>query len=116
MKGFQNLPVRQSEHKYREVFESFGDAVFLADEDSVKIIDANRRAEKLLGCARSEILGHRQSHFLPSLDQGGTNFEESIESELVRPDGSSLAVWINSTQLTVYERPLVLRLCQELTS
>jgi hypothetical protein len=43
------------------------------------------------------------------------SFEESIESELVRPDGSSLAVRINSTQLTACKRPLVLRLCQELT-
>src|ERR1022692_4143554 len=40
--------MRESEHKYRQVFECLGDAVFLTDEFSGKIIDTNRRAETLL--------------------------------------------------------------------
>ena len=99
------------EHKYRQVFECLGDAVFLTDEFSGKIIDTNRRAETLLGCVRSEILGRKQSYFLPSLSHL-RNFGESVESEIVFPDGSSLSVRINSTRLTVYDRSLVLTLCQ----
>jgi len=106
--------MRESEHKYRQVFECLGDAVFLSDEYSGKIIDTNCRAETLLCCSRSEILGSRQSRFLPSLDQGTTNFTQSVQSELVRPDGSPLQVEIHSTRLTVYDRPLVLRLCHEI--
>ena len=105
---------RESEQKYRQFFECLGGAVFLADQRSGKIIDTNRRAETMLGCGRSEIMGRRQSHFLPSLDQG-PNFAESVESELIRPDGSPLPVRINSMHLTVYNRPLVLRLCEEFT-
>src|ERR1019366_3910278 len=101
------------EHKYRQVFECLGDAVFLTDEFSGKTIDTNRRAETLLGCSRSEILGRRQSHFLPSLDQG-MSFTESVISEMARADGSLLPVRISSTRLTVYDRPLVLRLCHEM--
>src|ERR1039457_3589911 len=108
--------MRESEHKYRQVFECLGDAVFLADEQSGKIIDTNHRAETMLGCSRSEILGRRQSHFLPSLDKVGTNAAESFESEMIRPNGPPLPVRINTTRLTVYDRPLVLRLCQELTN
>ena len=106
--------MRESEHKYRQVFECLGDAVFLADEATGKIIDTNHGAEALLGCSRSEILGHRQAQFLPSLEPAGTNFAESVETELIRPDGSPLPVQIKSTRLTVYDRPLVLRLCHGL--
>src|SRR5206468_462587 len=49
--------MRQSEHKYRELFECLSEAAFLADEQSGKIIDVNRRAQTLLGCSRAEILG-----------------------------------------------------------
>src|SRR6185503_2245505 len=56
--------MRQSEHKYRELFECLGDAAFLADEKSGKIIDTNRRAVELLGCAREGIIGCGQSQFL----------------------------------------------------
>jgi len=45
--------LRESEHMYRQVFECLGDAVFLADEQSGRIVDANRRALALLGCQRS---------------------------------------------------------------
>src|SRR5208282_4097939 len=39
--------MRESEHKYREVFEHLGEAAFLADAASGKIIDTNRCAEKM---------------------------------------------------------------------
>src|SRR5580698_3590432 len=56
--------MRQSEHKYRELFECLSDAAFLADAQSGKIIDTNHSAETLLGCSRAEILGRNQSQFL----------------------------------------------------
>ena len=44
--------MRESEHKYRELFECLADAAFLADAKSGKIIDTNRCAETMLGCGR----------------------------------------------------------------
>jgi DNA-binding NtrC family response regulator len=71
--------MRESEHKYREVFEHLGEAAFLADAASGKIIDTNRCAEKMLGCARSDILGRKQTQFLAASDQAtlpdGASFE-----------------------------------------
>jgi len=107
--------MREAKQDYRQIFECLGGAVFLADEHSGEIIDANRCAETMLGCGRSEIMERRQSHFLPSLDQG-TNFAESVASELIRPDGSPLPVLIYSLRLTVHDRPIVLRLCVEFTT
>jgi PAS domain S-box-containing protein len=111
--------MRQSEYKYRELFESLADAAFLADEESGKIIDTNRCAEIMLGCARAEILGRKQSQFL-ALDQactteGGTKTTVSCECKMICADGSSLPVEVRTTRLTLYDRPLVLRLCHDLS-
>ena len=111
--------MRQSEYKYRELFESLSDAAFVADEQSGKIIDTNRCAETLLGCPRSEILGRKQSQFL-ALEQARA-LEAAIrttvacECEMVRADGSSLPVEVRATRLTLYGRALMLRLCHDVS-
>jgi len=111
--------MRQSEHKYRELFESLSDAAFLADEESEKIIDTNRCAEILLGCPRAEILGQKQSEFLV-LDKDlpiEVRIQPRIacECDLIRVDGSSLKVEVRAARLTLYGRALVLRLCRDLS-
>jgi PAS domain S-box-containing protein len=114
--------MRQSEYKYRELFECLGDAAFLADEQTGKIIDANRRAETVLGRNRTDILGHNQAEFL-ALDRarlrGGISIPGSpmstiFECELIRTDGAVIPVEVRATQLTLYGHELVLRICHEL--
>jgi PAS domain S-box-containing protein len=114
--------MRQSEHKYRELFECLGDAAFLADETAGKIIDTNRRAEAVLGCTRSGILGHKQSEFL-TLDkapiangapEANASVPVTFQCEMIRTDGTTVPVEVRATRLTLYERKLVLRLCREL--
>lgn len=106
--------MRQSEHKYRELFESLEDAAFLTDEQSGKIIDVNRRAQTLLKRPRGEILGRPQSAFLSPAksddvpDVGAAAFDHV----LIGLDGSTLQVHVHATKLTLYKRSLVLRLCR----
>ncbi|HEU5397469.1 MAG TPA: response regulator [Verrucomicrobiae bacterium] len=111
--------MRQSEHKYRELFECLDDAAFLADEKTGKIIDSNRAAEKLLGRTRGEILGRKHSDFLApgsaSLPSGDLPLSETqkqpINSLMVRADQGPVPVSLRATRLTLYGRPLVLWLC-----
>lgn len=114
--------MRESEYKYRELFESLNDAAFLADEATGKIIDSNRRAEKLLGRTRGEIIGRKQSQFL-ALDAAHTHDGApkpdaaaalAFECELIHADGSRIPVFVHATRLKLYSRPLVLRLCHAL--
>ena len=111
--------MRQSEYKYRELFESLSDAAFVADEQSGKIIDTNRCAEILLGCPRSEILGHKQSQFLalgPARPlEADIKTTVACECQMIRADGSLLPVGVRATRLTLYGRELVLRLCHDLS-
>jgi PAS domain S-box-containing protein len=105
--------MRESEHKYRQLFESLGEAAFLADEKSGKVIDTNRCAEKMLGCKRTEILGRKQSQFVTVLEKAMVNHTLPFEGLMIRPDGRRLPVHVNVTKLTIHDYPLVLWLCHE---
>jgi PAS domain S-box-containing protein len=52
--------LRESEKKYRTIIESASDAIVIVDIESGKIIDVNKKAEKLTGHSRKELIG--QSH------------------------------------------------------
>ena len=109
--------MRQSEHKYRELFECLGDAAFLADEQSGKIIDVNRRALEVLGCAREGIIGCRQSQFLAGIGNTRppmkTGNSIGTDYQLLPVSGPPVPVAVRKTPLNLYGRALVLRLCRE---
>jgi CheY-like chemotaxis protein len=105
--------MRESEHKYRELFECLSDAAFLVEEQSEKIIDVNRSAERLLGCNRGEILGRKHPQFLALnvVPPPGAAFK----SKLIRASGATVPVEVRITRLNLYGRALALRLCHEIT-
>ena len=112
--------MRQSEHKYRELFECLSDAAFLADEKSAKIIDTNHSAETMLGCNRGEIVGKKLPQFLSLEDTrvwgGATGVDTKagnvFECDLKCTDGKVVPVEVHVSRLTLYGRNLILRLCR----
>jgi len=104
--------MRQSEHKYRVLFESLGDAAFLVDEESGRVLDVNPRAGEILGYQRGEMLGSNQFVFL-ALDRTSVNSAKPVESAMICSDGNTVPVFIHNSWLTLYGRKLVLRLCRE---
>lgn len=106
--------MRESEHKYREVFECLADAAFLADAHTGKIIDTNRCAERMLGCGRGEILGRKISQILAVLDKAGADDTAPFECAMTLANGSARPVRVHTTKLTIHGHPLILRLCRDL--
>ena len=113
--------VRHSERKYRQLFESLGVGALVADQQTGKIIDANHRMETLLDCDRSKVLEGKQTKFL-GLDKARILESPSeanahttrLECELIRPDGVTMPVSVRATELTLYDRPMNLWLCEKL--
>lgn len=114
--------MRQSEHKYRELFESLGDGAFLSDEATDKVLDTNRKAEHMVGCPRSQIIGHPQTQFLTlnkvrpvaGTQQSDPYYTIAFECQLLPRTETPFWVEVRSTRITLYDRPLVLRLCHDL--
>ena len=61
----------ESERRYRTLFESAGDAIFLLQES--RIIDCNSRTLEVFGCSREQIVGLPISRFHPLLQPDGSD-------------------------------------------
>jgi len=57
--------LRESEERYRTVFEKSNDAYLIADPRIMRIVDCNCQAEKLTGYSRRELLSMRADKIVP---------------------------------------------------
>ena len=77
----------QSEKRYRILFETANDALFLLEGD--RIVDCNRKALEMFGCAGEEILGSCPWDFSADVQHDGSLSRERITEFLDRASGGS---------------------------
>lgn len=115
--------LKESEDKYRKLFEDANDAIFLADAQTGKILDANRQAERLIGLPRKEMIGMDQTKlhppeeaesykekFLDTVKQAINSRDSlapSIEAEVINTKGERIQVYINASMLEIGERKVI---------
>jgi PAS domain S-box-containing protein len=117
--------MRESESKYRNLFEHLSDAAFLVDVETGRILDTNGQGERLLGRTRGEIMGMNQSK-LYSPDEEEEQRErfatyarqerpEDYESEITRKDGRRVPVRISGVPSILHGRKLILEFIRDMT-
>ena len=107
--------LRESEERYRELFENARDAMYVHGLDGT-YISVNHAAEKLSGYTREEIIGHNFSEFIPGehiinvrnrfcgkLAQKG---ETTYEVEVIAKDGRRVPVEVSSR--AIYENGVII--------
>lgn len=97
--------LRESEERYRELFENARDATYVHDLDG-RYTSVNRAAEKLSGYTRAEILGKTFTNFVAPEDIENIReqlcrklvdeAETSYETEVITKDGRRVAVEVSS--------------------
>lgn len=118
--------MRESQRKYRTLFESANDAILVACAGSGKILDANRKAERLLGMPREDILGlhHTRLHPPAHREKALSLFEADAESAGDRPvrdifvlhrDGTQIPVEISPSLIEFQGKPCILGLFRDVT-
>jgi PAS domain S-box-containing protein len=107
--------LRESEERYRELFENSKDAIYVHDL-SGRYVSLNRAAEKLSGFSRDEIIGRHFSNFVAPRDlkQARTNLckkldlegETTYEIDLVTKDRRRVPVEVVSRLIYENGRPV----------
>ncbi|HEX6719199.1 MAG TPA: PAS domain S-box protein [Pyrinomonadaceae bacterium] len=97
--------LRESEERYRELFENAKDAIYVHDLEGT-YLKVNRAAEELSGYTREEIVGHHFSEFIAQdhlkcvherLDAKlGETDETTYEVEVIAKDGRRVPVEVSS--------------------
>jgi len=116
---------RASEEKYRLLFENAHDALVLALKETGAIMDANRGAEDLIGCKRSELSGKQFSELFPEgkreqFNEGLSRYMESgsevdFEAELVTKKNVVVPVYIRTTTMELWGEGAVQIIIRDIT-
>jgi PAS domain S-box-containing protein len=106
--------LRESEERYRELFENARDAIYVHDLQG-KYVSINHAAEQLSGYTRDEIIGHSFTEFisLEHIIHVRDNFceklaksgETTYEVEVIAKDGRRIPVEVNSR--AIYENGVI---------
>jgi len=121
--------VLESEERFRVMFESSPDAIFLTDPQSGHIVDVNSAGTRLLGKPREDIIGVHQSQlhptdfeahareafqtYLQKLPDGET--PEPVENAVICSDGKEVPVEILARTIQIKGRTVVLETFRDIT-
>lgn len=117
--------LRESEEKYRSLFEEANDAIFLVDADTGFILDANREAELLLACPKNEIIGMHQSRWYPpdNFDYYTDKFRSNVEvghkadfeADVIRNNGVAVQVHISTSVIQLQGKKVIQGIFRDIT-
>ncbi|GFO70392.1 hypothetical protein GMLC_39710 [Geomonas limicola] len=114
----QALLLRESEEKYRLLFDSANDAMFITDTGG-RILEANPLAVERLGYAQQELTGMDLGEVEPEGEQRRDRLLEqmSLTYETVHrcKDGSLVPTEASARLIQLGERPVVLSICRDIT-
>ncbi len=112
--------LRESEERYRQLFEMESDALFLIDEQSDQILETNAASTRLYGYAREDLLKMKGNDIVEKKTAATVKEKAKFEqqTEFVfhrRKDGTVFPVEIASSQMTWYGRKVRLSSVREIT-
>jgi len=83
--------LRESEYKYRLLFESANDAIILIDGNT--ILECNHRTEEMFGCSRDQLIGKSVQSFTPPNQSDGVKTIEMVREKIGKAQQGQLAIF-----------------------
>ena len=115
--------LKESEEKFRRIFESANDAIFISDIQTGEILDVNKQAENLMGRSRKELIGINQTRLHPpeevetyrenflniikAAKESGNSQNPSREAEILNSKGERIPVYISASILELEGKKMV---------
>jgi PAS domain S-box-containing protein len=116
--------LRQSEERYRNLFENASDAIFTIDPAEDRILSANHMAEAITGCRTKELLAMKHSRlYLPGeLEKVVSMLREAPRGagihttvQMLRKDGTEVPVDISATTVAHAGKEAILAICRDIS-
>lgn len=116
--------LRQSEQKYRTLFEQAGDAILIFEPADETVLEVNERACHLYGFSREELVGRSIKSFSTDVEAGEEKVHEVLSEGLLnnfvtvqrRKDGTPLHLVISASLIEYEGRTAVLSLNRDVTA
>lgn len=113
--------LRESEERYRTLFDQASDAIFLENE-AEEILDANRAAGHMFGYDRDSLLQMKTSDLQPPKSSDKTlhllqeeSFNKPVEILAKRSSGTVFPIEVTMAPLTTREQTLYLSILRDIT-
>jgi PAS domain S-box-containing protein len=124
--GNQNGPpqAKESEQRYRNIFEIAGDGLIIHDLEAGLVIEANTAACTMYGYARDEFIGQHLTRVIhPDSSHPFTKYVQAVQSQgmykaqqiHMRRDGSPFHVELSGTVYTDQGRSVLLSIVRDVT-
>jgi PAS domain S-box-containing protein len=118
--------LRESEEKYKTLFDNTNEAICIADAKTGIVIEANKQAEKLFGLPREEIIGayHSDVSHYKKVEYYEKRFREFIENgnvfeleaELMKKDGKIVPVIISARVINLGGKEVIQALFKDISN
>ena len=115
----------ESEEKYRQIIQTANDAILVADSETRIILEANKKAEELLGIHRDMIIGKDELDFHPKdefeyykkIFDGLVEEENAVTSDIymVNKQGKHIPVQISTSTISFKGRKVIQGIIRDLT-
>ncbi len=123
--------IRESEERYKKLFEAANDSLIIVDVGTGKIIDVNKKAEKLLALPKQQIIGMHQTRLHPL--EEADNYREKfmdvvrdaigsegesipyVDGEVINSKGEKIPVSISASMLEIGGRNIVLGVFRDMS-
>ncbi|MFZ5997779.1 MAG: PAS domain S-box protein [Nitrospirota bacterium] len=116
--------LRDSEEKYRRLFEGAHDSIFIVDHEMKQFIDCNENAAKRLGYSRNELIGRSITairspnepvtveHIMQKLREDGNFVYETLHR---RKDGSDMVVEVSAQMIEYGDEKVIQAVVRDIT-
>ncbi len=114
--------LRESEQRYREIFEHANDAIVFLDSKTCNVIDMNPRWLSLSGYSTEEMRGQPFTRFLRPYDAGCAkgclekSYADACSLEIEKKNGEVVTVELISSTFSMNNRKYVMSIIRDITT